>query len=478
MILVCALLFSCATDSSSDSAVNAGTPVIDGIETGTSLLGHQLEEYSIFTKWAAKYQISHEPVFDGVALIPDNSAFANIPADIKERKDLAESLKDQNRFLDAWKAYGDDDSEYIIALKTMDIVDTYTDTVMYQMFILSNLEPDQDLYEYRENYLQDGETVFWDPVEVIEAFVDENCDGVTPPVLDLALGCYYQSAALYLEDEWIMTVDSAYSISAEHFANAINAGVYNDYSLFKAVDAFMSAGYYDEAIEILHCLEMSDPEYCYHYYREALTYMYKGEYQNAMPAAAYAALLSATDEDVAASTNILANAFMYDSNDAETAIAVLDAGKTLSGDVYYRDTVFLKLDILMYAKYRNSGTDYDETIMQELTEAFSWEPEDDDYLFNLTDFFYSYGLYDIGIDWLTDVLPVWQDKPLSEGNLYFELGQLYMQKENWTDALSAFNNAESCLKEAGVFDMETSNIPYYQKECRERILSQPKKNKA
>ena len=481
MILVCALLFSCATNDGAASGAAGGKPaVVDGQILGPDdrpYLALDLENDPIIGKWAAKYTFAQNPTFFGAPLITDNAAFGNIPEDIKARKTAAEELERQNRFLDAWKAYGEDDNEYIVAIKIMSLIEDWSDTMMHQMFVLSNLEPDQDLYEYRESANQTGEKIFYDPVEQAEKWAAAN-GGVMPPIIELALGCYYQDAALTFGDEWIMTQEDAYELSVEYFKKAIVAGVYNDYSLFKAVDSFLSAGYFNDGLEILHCLELGEPDYSFHFYQEARAYMCKGEYQNAMPCAARSIIYGTYVEDIAASAQVLADAFMYDSTDSESALAVLDAVKPYIGETYFMGPVFMSLDILMYAKNRYPAAGYDERIMSELTDAFAWEYSDGDYLYELTDYFYNYGFIDLGIKWLNSIMQEYAREPLAYGNLNFELGQLYMQIADYQNALDCFNAAETNLKAAGAFYPETSNIPYYQKQCREQLIGSPKKNKA
>ncbi|MBQ0165863.1 MAG: hypothetical protein KBT02_01985 [Treponema sp.] len=482
LILVCALLFSCATDSGSDIAVENGTPhvIAGGPEAATAgktaASASSLISNPVYAKWVAEYEVAGNPSFFGKPLIVDNAAFADIPADVRTRKEKAEALADQNRFLDAWYAYGEDDSEYIVALKILHAIDCFTDTIMNQMFVFTNLAPDQDLNEYRENPSQKGEKVFWDPVEAAETYVAENCNGVMPHILEMALACYYECSAFEFGDDWFMDMEDTYELSVEYFKKTIVAGVYNDYALYRSIDSFLSAGYISEALEVIHCLELSQPDYSYHYYQEALAYMYMGEYQKAKSCAAKAVLLSQIPTDAAAGAQIFADAFMYDNQDINSALAVIEAAKPYMLDEYYEYNVFKALDIMLYGNQMGKHS-YNEDIIRELTDAFAYEPHDDDYLWSLTDLFYSYECPEIGIRWMVSILPDWKEDNLASGRLNFELGQLYVQVGDWQKALECFTNAEVQLKAAGVYDTATSNIPYYQNVCREQMLSQPQKNK-
>lgn len=500
MVLACALLFSCATDSKTVSGndaapedvplVAAEAEVSDFAETETaeksvsagdekisSVLGHMLSAVPVYAEWSAKYEPEQEPLFNGIPLFPGHAAFDNLPDDIRARKDTAEELCDQNRFLDAWYAYGEDDNEYIIALKIMHLIDCYTDTIDHQIFILSNLEPDQDLYEYRDNFSQKGEHIFWDPVEVADTYVADCCDGVMPDILKMALGCYFESVAYVFGDEWTIPLENVYELSAEYFTESIAAGAYNDYSLYTSVDSYLSAGYFSNAIAILHCLEQLEPELSYHYYREALAYEYSGDYQKALPAAARAALLSTIPEDLSAAVHLFADAFMYEGRQVENALNAIEAAKPIVLPVYYDDLSFQNLEILLYAAINGcEGRDYEVCILSELTGAFSAYPEDSNYLWSLTDYFYTYYQIPLGIAWITSVLPEWENEPLSAGNLNFELGQLYIQTDDYQKALDCFNKAEEYLTEAGIYDSVTNTIPYYQNLCRENLLVTEKDN--
>lgn len=482
MVLACALLFSCATDNeviSSDEILEetiVAQPVV--IVPEIEYIAPGLKDNQLIAAWAEKYQFAQNPSFYGIPLIVDNSAFGAIPDDILARKQAAENLADQNRFLDAWYAYGEDDNEYIIALKIMDLCDTFTDSVMHQIFVLSNLEPDEDLYEYRENPSQSGETLFWDPVSVAENYVTSHCNGVMPHILEMALGCYYHSAILEFGDDWIMPAEDAFELAAEYFKKAIVSGTYNDYALFHCADTFMAAGYIDDALDVIHCLELSEPEYNVNFYLEAQAFMCKGEYQKALPCLARCLLYATTPDDIIAGAELMADAFMYDSRDVSNALVIMNATKPYMGDAYYFRSVFMMLDILMFAKNRYPEAAYDELILSELSEAFAWENSDADYLYALTDYFYNYGYIDFGIQWIESILTEYKDNWNAFGNLNYELAQFYLQQSDYQAALDCFNLAEEYLTKAGIYNPEMSNIPYYQKQCQEQLLSQPKKNKA
>lgn len=480
MVLACALLFSCATNSDAASDASGKNPTVINAGPGArndSFIAAALADDPLIGKWAAKYEFAQNPVFNGVPLIVDNGAFLTIPADIKARKEKAEALMDENRFLDAWYAYGDDDNEYIIALKILHVIDVWVDTIQHQVFVLSNLEPDQNVYEYRDSPNQKGETLFFDPAEVAKQYTDKYCDGIMPPILELALGCYYEDAAATFGEDWILPLDDTYELSTDYFTSAICAGVYNNYALDRAVNAFIGAGYFTDALELVHCLELCETDYGYNFYQEARAYMCKGEYQNAIPCAARALVYSTVPEDVSAYAQIMADGFMYDSGDVSSALAVLNAAKPYMDDLYYFSSVFMKLDILMYAKNRYPGGDYGGLIKDTLSDAFAFEYRDANYLYELTDYFYNYDFIDLGIEWIEGILKDYDGDPAAYGNLNFELGQFYLQAQNYERALTCFNTAEENLKEAGLFDPDTSNIPYYQKLCREQLLSNPKKNK-
>lgn len=489
MILVCALLFSCATSDEAASPAadrEAGIPTVASSlseDTGSAsgknsaALGRKLSAVPVYAEWAAAYVPELHPVFNGVQLIPDNSAFDSMPADVKARRDKAEDFCNQNRFLDAWYAYGEDDNEYIIALKILHLLDCHTDTIMHQIFVLSNLEPDQNLNEYRNSFSQTGEKIFWDPVEAVDTYTAEKCGGVIPHILELAMGCYFESAAIIFGDEWTVPLEDVYELAVEYFTRAIAAGVYNDYTLYMSVDSFLSAGYYTDALEILHCLELGDPEYGFHYYQEAMAHMCLGDYDKAKAASAKAALFSPEVADLAAAVRVFSDAFMYDGRQTDNALNVIEAAKPLIQQVYYEDTVFQALDIMLFAKI-NGFTDrkYDDAIRSEMTAAFAAYSEEADYLWTLTEYFYNYDQIPLGIQWITSVLPDWEDTPIAAGNLYYELGQFYMQFDEYQLALDAMNRCEELLTEAGVFDPERTNVTYYQKYCSEQLLIQSKGN--
>lgn len=492
MILVCALLFSCATGSNAASENTDEPLVIDGVADGgvlaenddasartgkKQLPGSLLSTVPVYKEWAAKYEFIQQPEFNGIPLISNNSAFDNLPPDIQARKDKAEDFCNQNRFLDAWYAYGPDDNEYIIALKILHMIDCYTDTIMHQIFVLTNLDLDQNLFDYRDSFSQSGEKIFWDPVEVVDTYTKEKCDGVIPHILEMAMGCYFQDAAITFGDEWLVPLEDAYELSVEYFTRAIAAGVYNDYALSVSVDSFLCSGYFTDVLDILHCLELGDSENCYYYYEEAVAYMYGKEYQKSMAAAARAAVLSDNEDKLAASVRVFSDALMYDGRQVEKALAVIDGAKDLILSNYYNDTVFQKLEILLFALVNDfEGRDYKACAFDEMTKAFATYPDDEAYLYELMDYFYGYNILPMGTEWILSILPEWEDRPEAAGGLYFELGQCYLMYDEYQLALDALDKAEEKLTEAGKYDPSISSIPYYKSMCEDQLFVQQKGN--
>lgn len=150
-------------------------------------------------------------------------------ADKKTQSVLKEvnELLEKNQFETAFQIVSSEDNEFILAKKVEIACSGFSQSMMHQMFAFKNLEENETLYDVRTS---DGSFSFivFDPVKSIEHFTELYGE---KPILNYALGMYYQDILNRYKDKWLISTDELINNTILYFQKALDANCYDDYSL-------------------------------------------------------------------------------------------------------------------------------------------------------------------------------------------------------------------------------------------------------
>lgn len=204
-------------------------------------------------------------LFSAVLSLSARDIYSDADKSTKEVLAQVDDLIEKEQYESAFGRLSAADTNEYILTKRVEVACTYfAQSMMHQLFAFKNLEKGETLYDVRT-----GEGSFnlimFDPVEAVESYVKENGE---KPILDYALGFYYQDVIDRYYDKWLLTLDELNEKVALHFQKALDKGCYDEYSLSWLATAYYGLDKNEDAIRIYEAKEKEfkfTPTDNYHY---------------------------------------------------------------------------------------------------------------------------------------------------------------------------------------------------------------------
>ena len=157
----------------------------------------------------------------------------------------------QKQYATAFGKLSAQNNEYVIAKRVEVAINYFVQSMMHQMFAFKNLDEDEDIYEVRR---QDGtySLILYNPEDVIKKYVEENGE---KPILDYALGLFYDDVRNRYGDKWLITEDELNANASKYLLKAFEQGCYDAWSLSVLGTSLYRQEDYEQAIKIYETKE-------------------------------------------------------------------------------------------------------------------------------------------------------------------------------------------------------------------------------
>lgn len=249
----------------------------------------------------------------------ENKLFNNASEEVMERINKAQDLINNKQYASANAALGEDDNEYIIYKRSEIYTKYFVQSLMHQMFIVLNLQKNDDLNELRRNYEGSAALSMYDVEAAVESYRKKNGKN---PVLNLTLGNFYYDVSNRYGDQWLKGYDELCKLAKENLQTAYKAGYYDGWSLFALGDFAIRDKNWVEAEKYFTMQLEFEPENASSWYNIALSRMYLGRYAEASEPAKMAIKYELDTGYLIDEYGILADSYSY-SGDIKTAEKVL-----------------------------------------------------------------------------------------------------------------------------------------------------------
>lgn len=249
----------------------------------------------------------------------ENKLFNNASEEVMERINKAQDLINNKQYASANAALGEDDNEYIIYKRSEIYTKYFVQSLMHQMFIVLNLQKNDDLNELRRNYEGSAALSMYDVEAAVESYRKKNGKN---PVLNLTLGNFYYDVSNRYGDQWLKGYDELCKLAKENLQTAYKAGYYDGWSLFALGDFAIRDKNWVEAEKYFTMQLEFEPENASSWYNIALSRMYLGRYAEASEPAKMAIKYELDTSYLIDEYGILADSYSY-SGDIKTAEKVL-----------------------------------------------------------------------------------------------------------------------------------------------------------
>ena len=178
-------------------------------------------------------------------LFAQKNAYAGADKETQAALENADMLIEQRQYATAFGSLSMD-NEYFIAKKTEIATNYFIQSMMHTMFILENLNEDQDLLELRKNLTGTYNMTYFDPAKIIQEYVEKNGE---KPILDYALGLYYSDVLRRYQGRWLISDEELVENTITYLLKAYEQDCWDAWSMSELAYAYMKNGDYESAIK-------------------------------------------------------------------------------------------------------------------------------------------------------------------------------------------------------------------------------------
>lgn len=178
-------------------------------------------------------------------LFAQRNAYAGADEKTQAALQNADKLVEQRQYASAFGSLSMD-NEYFIAKKTEIATNYFIQSMMHTMFILENLNEDQDLMELRKNLKGTYNMTYFDPAEIIQEYVAKNGEEA---ILDYTLGLYYSDVLRRYQGRWLISDEELVNNTITYLLKAYEKDCWDAWSMSELAYAYMKKGDYQTAIK-------------------------------------------------------------------------------------------------------------------------------------------------------------------------------------------------------------------------------------
>ena len=179
------------------------------------------------------------------ALFAQRNAYAGADKKTQAALQNADTLIEQRQYATAFGSLSMD-NEYCIAKKTEIATNYFLQSMMHQMFVLDNLQEDQDLMELRKNLTGTFNMTYFDPAKIIQEYTEKNGE---KPILNYALGLYYSDVLRRYQGQWLISDEELVNNTITYLLKAYEKDCWDAWSMSELAYAYMQNGDYETAIK-------------------------------------------------------------------------------------------------------------------------------------------------------------------------------------------------------------------------------------
>jgi tetratricopeptide (TPR) repeat protein len=179
------------------------------------------------------------------ALFAQRNAYAGADKKTQAALQNADTLIEQRQYATAFGSLSMD-NEYCIAKKTEIATNYFLQSMMHQMFVLDNLQEDQDLMELRKNLTGTYNMTYFDPAKIIQEYTEKNGE---KPILNYALGLYYSDVLRRYPGQWLISDEELVENTITYLLKAYEKDCWDAWSMSELAYAYMQNGDYETAIK-------------------------------------------------------------------------------------------------------------------------------------------------------------------------------------------------------------------------------------
>ncbi len=343
----------------------------------------------------------------------------------------AHNLIENKKYESAYKVLDKADPNNVnpdIVIEKVDLFLKYFATsMMHQLFAITDLEEDQDIYDVRG---KEGQyAMFMFPADsILLGLIEKNPNNYK---LHKHLGYFYHEVHLKYGGNWLQPDSVLINSILNHYKLAYENGIYDYWSLYGIGYSLVMLEKYSESIKFFEESINLKSDYATSYYNLSYSYLYLNDRENAIKNSKKAYELYEDPMYKADAARIVAVSY-YELEQYENALEFYRICNDIDPNNYYTLKPLLSVEVLLNnEKYKERTKDFfllapeNPTIYQNLMEIY-WKNEKQNELIEL----------------LESLKTEYQSENMIYANLFFYIAVIQYDSENFEDSKVNFEKSK------------------------------------
>ncbi|TYA74744.1 tetratricopeptide repeat protein [Seonamhaeicola marinus] len=352
---------------------------------------------------------------------------------LKEAKQLIENKKYESAFKLLDKFDPTNDKPNVVLLKEDILLNYFTTSLMHQMFALKDLEPHEDIMDYRGKDGSFGMQVFQvdSLLNRLIKMHPNNCK------LYKGLGDYYYDAHLRYSDNWVKSSEEQIQLMKTNFEKTVEGGCADFLSYYVLGYTNLVQEHDKESIPyFLKSIEMNSAHASSHY-NLAYAYLFNDDRQNALKYAKNALDLY-EDTTYKSDAARMIGQIYSELEDDQNALKYYEEADKIDPNNYYN------IKLILYAHIKSNSPKLPETTQY----FFDLAPENPTIYNDLEEIYIEYKKEDLLIAYYNSLFSKFKENNTITGNLNFYLARTYLNLGKKATAKDYFNTSKTYFEKA------------------------------
>ncbi len=350
---------------------------------------------------------------------------------IKKAQNLIEEKKYESAFKILDDADPNNEDPDIVIEKSILLMDYFVMSMMHQMFSLKDIEPDEDIMDYRG---KEGvsQMFAYNPEESLTKAIEKKPDNYH---LYKTLGYYYHEVHLKYRGNWLKPDSTLINLFIKNYKLAYENGVYDDWSLYGIGYGLLYSQDFEESIKYFKKAIELNSDYPSSHYNLAYAYLSLNQRENAIESAKRAFELYNYPVEKADAARIVAVCY-EELKQFKSALEYYKKSNEVDHNNYYTLRPLLSIEINLNK----------ENYKERTKEFFLLAPANPTIYQNLMEMYWANEKQNELIHFLEDRKSEYKNDQKVTATLYFYIAKIQYDSEDFEKAKSNFETAKSIFK--------------------------------
>lgn len=350
---------------------------------------------------------------------------------IKEAQKLIENKKYESALEVLNESDPNNENPDIVIEKVDLLLNYFVSSIMHQLFAVTDLEPEQNIYEIRGSEGNFSMLMF-PPDSILINLIDKYPNDYR---LYKELGFYYHEVHLKYGGNWLKPDSTLIKLFVDNYKLAYENGVYDDWSLYGIGYGLLYSQKYQESIKYFEEAIKIKPDYPTSHYNLAYAYLYVNEREKALESAKKALELYENPAPKGDAARIIAVCYS-ELEQPKKAMEFYRKSNEIDPNNYYTLKPLLNVEVSLN----------EENYKQRTKEFFLIAPSNPTIYQNLMEIYWKNEKQNELIAFLESLKPEFENDNKVYANLFFHIAKIQYDSEDYINSKVNFEKSKEIFK--------------------------------